>query len=146
MAHNATHPLDLVWSDGELPTGLTRDDQRAMLALLTQDDIDGADATIVRRLAGCLLPAYSHRATVARIDTGEAVMSTPGALTAIDECLTTLAHAYPDGEPRRESEWQAVSLTVWYSDAQLRSSLAYYSREAVRLIAVEMAEATDDNE
>jgi hypothetical protein len=111
------------------------------LTTVTEDEIAALDTTALRTLATKALRSYDLRTTVASIALRSEVIEHAGALTVVDKLVQVLKAAYKGQDAQLHRQYGgSVEVTVWNEDEQLRGSLNY-----ARRVAVKEAEAAEEN-
>lgn len=103
------------------------------LTTVTEAEIAALDTQALRTLATTALRSYDLRSTVASIALRPEVIEHAGALSAVDKLVQVLKAAYKGQEVQISHRYgTSVEVTVWNEDEQLRSSLSYARRVAVK--------------
>jgi hypothetical protein len=104
--------------------------RQSRLVKLTDEGINEMSRDLLRLTANDLLADYHLRETVFSVKLTETVLTTPGALTAIDDIVQTLWKVYGNDGPKMEATYSVVEISVWKSNDSLRQSLRYNASRA----------------
>lgn len=110
---------------------------------MTDDMIDALTTDGLRELAEDRLSSWERpRVQVASFKITDAVVRTPGVLSALEALIAVLGPAYEGRGPSFTSDYEAVSLSVWDADDVLLGKLRRKRDEVAKEVAeTEMIES-----